>query len=154
MLAYLKIHQDTAPRACELRVLVSARKVRMCYMNSLSEFRLLCLGAPNLRPAGGLACGAVNSLSARRLCPPNPPQSLSRPASQVRFATFLAVHCLRVCCNSHTCLKFVSMRRRIMLAYLRIRQGTAPRACTRRELVRVRKLCMHDMNFLSGFCLL
>ena len=49
--------------------------------------------------------------------------SLSHPASPVRFATFLAaVRCLCVCCNSHTRLNSVSMRRNIMLLYSRIHQ--------------------------------
>ena len=51
------------------------------------------------------------------------PLSLSYSASPVRFATFLAaVHCLCVCCNSHTRLNSVSMRRYIMLLYSRIHQ--------------------------------
>jgi hypothetical protein len=53
--------------------------------------------------------------------PPNP-FSLSRPASPVRLATLLSVHCLCLCCNSHTCLHSVSMRRRIILPYSRIHQ--------------------------------
>jgi hypothetical protein len=46
----------------------------------------------------------------------------SRQASQVRFVTSLAVHCLCVCCNLHTRVRSVSMRRRILLSYSGIHQ--------------------------------
>ena len=97
--------------------------------------------------------GLSEASSARRPC--HPPLSLWRPESPVlRFATFLAVHCLCVCCISHTFLHSVSMRRRIMLPYSRTHQGAMHRACERRELVSVHKVYMHYMSTISRFYLL
>jgi len=77
---------------------------------------------PPLSPLRWACCSRGCAVSYRsRGRPPNP-FSLSRPASPVRLATLLSVHCLCLCCNSHTCLHSVSMRRRIILPYSRIHQ--------------------------------